>query len=153
MVHSDIELMKLIFRAGALARRDDCRPSCDEQKCKDDQSDENNHHKRGFWRILDILEENDGQTQCEIAKRLCIRPQSLSEALTLLETRGYIERRPNENDKREMLVFITENGITAHKSARENREKHAKAYLASLSDEEKENLVMILSKLISANSN
>ncbi len=146
MTHSDTDLMRLIFKAGALAKRGAASNSVSD-------SSSEKHCCSGRWhgRILAILSGSDYITQKSLADKLEIRPQSLSEALTALEDGRFIERRTNPDDKRETLVSITPLGKERSKIIDEHRKKHAEEYLSSLSEEEKENLYTILEKLTLAN--
>ena len=51
---------------------------------------------------------NEGTTQEKIARSLYIHKSTVTRQLAALEEKGYIERRVDENDKRNMLVFPTE---------------------------------------------
>lgn len=144
MNFSDTDIMMLIYRAGALAKRSPSVP--DGGCCSNDGK-----RPRGRGRILSILKDSDGITQREIAERLDIRPQSLSEALALLEDDGLARKEANPSDKREMLVYITEEGLITEQRLRESREKRAAEYLSILSSEEKATLFSILSKLTALN--
>ena len=147
MTHSDADLMRLIFRASALAKR-----GALPMGGTDDPSSKHCCSGRWHGRILSILSESDLMTQKALADRLEIRPQSLSEALTSLEEGGFIERKTNPDDKRETLVSITPIGRERSGIIEEHRKKHAQEYLSSLSEEEKELLYTILKKLTASNS-
>ena len=66
--------------------------------------------RRGQGRILTALKKMSGVNQRELAFILDIRPQSLGELLQKLEQNGYITRRIDENDKRSLIVELTEKG-------------------------------------------
>ncbi len=57
---------------------------------------------------ISLIHNRPGQSQDEIAKYLCLSKSSATRHLAYLEENGYIERRKNEADKREMLVYPTE---------------------------------------------
>ena len=86
-------------------------------------------------------------SQKDLAFLLGIRPQSLTIALEKLETEGLIERKQDEDDKRTRRVFITEAGKAKANEAAEERAARADEVFAVLSDEEKDQLGAILSKL------
>ena len=46
----------------------------------------------------------------ELAELAHVRKQTMTQAVEQLERTGYIERRPNPNDRRSRLVFLTERG-------------------------------------------
>src|SRR3979409_965522 len=52
----------------------------------------------------------EGITVTELAELARVRKQTMAEAVDQLERMGYVERRPNPNDRRSRLVFLTERG-------------------------------------------
>ncbi len=65
---------------------------------------------RGQGRVLALLKLKDGLSTKELANILGVRVASLNEALAKMEGAGVIERRPSEQDRRVMLVYLTERG-------------------------------------------
>jgi len=65
---------------------------------------------RGQGRILAMLKLQDGISTKDLSYLLGIRVSSLNELLAKMEKNGYINREPDENDKRVMLVKLTEKG-------------------------------------------
>ena len=70
---------------------------------------------KGFGTILNVLEENDGISQGEIAKLANLRQQTVSESLVKLEKHGFIRREQSDKDKRVSHIFITEEGRIAQR--------------------------------------
>ena len=101
----------------------------------------------GHGKILRALEQNDGMTQKELAERLGIRPQSLTDALVRLEQQGAITRTRSERDKREQLVCITDVGREQSRRVAELHQKAALMVLRDLEEEEKQQLLHLLTKL------
>jgi len=129
------KLMRNLMRAAGTARR------------RREGDNPNSQHKgRGFGHILDML-GTDGISQQQIADNLGIRPQSVSEAVTVLENRGYICRRPSESDKRKMLIFITEEGLNHREEIAKERLVHSQQFFSTLTQEEKAQLLTLLEKL------
>lgn len=135
------ELLFLLRRAAALTRR-----KSGGDGSRKDQSDPPKKGA-GHGHILSTVAENDGKSQQELAALLGIRPQSLSEALTSLEERGYISRRQGEGDRRRTLVFITESGREKNRELSGIRNIRAEKLFASLTEEEKDTLIGLLSRL------
>lgn len=105
---------------------------------------------QGFGRILSLLHrEGDGLPQADLAKKLDIRPQSLSEALTSMEEKKWIERRPDPGDKRKTRVFLTDGGREHERAMAENRRITADRILSCLSEQEKTELAALLEKILS----
>lgn len=104
----------------------------------------------GFGHILDLLSEQDGLSQQQIAQHLDIRPQSASEAIAGLEAQGLVRRQVNEQDRRSTFVFITPKGIERQTELLNERIRNAKRIMEPLTDAEKETLLAILVKVTAA---
>src|SRR6266498_1242037 len=52
----------------------------------------------------------EGITVSGLAERAGVRKQTMAQAVDQLERTGYVERRPNPNDRRSRLVFLTRRG-------------------------------------------
>lgn len=68
---------------------------------------------QGQGRILALLKLKPEMSQKELSTILDIRAQSLGELLAKLERSGLIERSPSEEDRRAMIVRLTEAGRAA----------------------------------------
>lgn len=70
------------------------------------------HAPRGHAqeRALNQIALRDGLTQRELMEKLGVQPSTLSELLAKLEAGGLIVRRVNENDRRQVNLFISERG-------------------------------------------
>ena len=55
-------------------------------------------------------ESLDGQRLTKLAQRMQITKQSVHDLLRHLEQRGYAERRPDPEDKRSRLIYLTPRG-------------------------------------------
>ena len=65
---------------------------------------------RGQGRVLAMLRLQDGISTKDLSYLLGVRVSSLNELLAKLEKGGYVTREPSEQDKRVMLVRLTEKG-------------------------------------------
>lgn len=104
----------------------------------------------GYGHILDLLSQNDGLSQRQIAEMLHIRPQSASEAIASMEGQGLVEKRANEHDRRSSLVFITQEGRQRQIDLRNERIENARRIFKPLTENEKETLFALLNKAASA---
>jgi DNA-binding MarR family transcriptional regulator len=52
----------------------------------------------------------EGITVSELAELAHVRKQTMAQTVEQLERTGYVERRPNPDDRRSQLVFLTERG-------------------------------------------
>ena len=63
---------------------------------------------RGQPRMLDLLWEQDGRTQSELATDMQNNPATITKMLQRMEATGFVERRPDPNDQRISRVYLTE---------------------------------------------
>ena len=142
------ELVRQLQRILALYRRG--LPSTEETAATD-RANAPCHH--GTGRILSkLVHQGDGISQASLAEKINIRPQSLSEALTKMEERGWIARRPNPQDKRGTLVYLTEEGRLQEEQLAARRSTAAEHLFSALSEEEKETLSALLDKILAENA-
>ena len=129
------KIMRNLMRAGGGARRHHRKP-------------EDAHCRRpmGFGHILELLSE-EGMSQQQIAETLGIRAQSVSEAISVLESRGYVRRQPSDSDRRKILVCITDEGRQHREEMAQQRAEHAREYFSVLTEEEKTELLRLLEKV------
>lgn len=99
---------------------------------------------RGQGRVLKLLRLKPEMSQREMAEILGIRPQSLGETLSKLEAAGYVEREPMENDRRSLVVRLTESGAQAAESGPDAGEDDI---FSCLDEGERAQLEAILDKL------
>ena len=101
----------------------------------------------GQYRCIYTLSETGTITQKELAEILQIRSTSLSELLLKLEKKGFVKRTPSTQDKRKLLVSLTEEG---QKEACQYQKMRVMAYcdmVSPLSVEEKSQFYSILCKI------
>ena len=106
------------------------------------------HHFHGYGRLMETIAGHEGASARELTELLDIRPSSLSEMLSRLETQGDIRRQRDEKDARISRVWLTEQGQRRIKEQKENRHPYQKALLNCLSEQETQQLNTICQKLI-----
>ncbi len=101
----------------------------------------------GQDRALFLLARTERMTQRDLTEHLGIQPGSASELIGKLEAAGFIVRTPSENDRRTQDVSLTDLGRRRlaelgeeHRSARQRR-------FDALSEEELQQLCLLLEKL------
>jgi MarR family transcriptional regulator, organic hydroperoxide resistance regulator len=62
------------------------------------------------WYILRALYEQDGQHASELARAVGRAATSFTPNLDKLQDKGYIERRPDPNDRRAVHIYLTQKG-------------------------------------------
>ena len=102
--------------------------------------------REGQKRILVMLSEGP-LTQRELTGRLHIQPGSASEIIFKLERSGLIERTHNPEDRRTMDIRLTDAGREEAARAEEERRGRRAEMFSCLTEEEKETLTGLLSKL------
>lgn len=150
------DLMKLLHRLEAQSRRDFMPPHGPghhhpPHDVPPTPQPFNVHHGKG--RIISVLFRHAGISQKELSERLAIRPQSLSDALSKLEADGLLYRERSTEDKRELLLYLTDSGKKRAEEVHQRRIMRAEEFFSPLTDEEKETLGMLLQKLCDADDN
>lgn len=102
---------------------------------------------RGQGRVLALLKIQPEITQKELTYLLDMRPQSLGELLTKLEKNEFITREPDENDRRVMVVKLTETGKA---EAERLSQESPTTIFDQLTEDEQAQFMAILAKLSQA---
>lgn len=97
--------------------------------------------------ILRELARGDGVNQVELAARTGQERNNLSRTLTILERKGWIERRTCQNDKRNSLVYITEEGAAMQRQAYAVVKEYQKVLYAGLEPTETQVIAEAVRKL------
>ena len=100
---------------------------------------------RGQGRVMAILKIKSEISTRDLAFLMEIRQQSLNELLLRLERDGYVERVPSEEDKRVMIVRLTEKGQQLNQDPFD-----AESIFDCLDEEELGSLNAILGKVIAS---
>ncbi len=103
--------------------------------------------KDGQRRTLIALMDSGSISQRELTEKLQIRPASMSEVLTKLYNKGFIERVPGESDKRTMIISLTEAGRNRARESLEFRTERRVEMFNGLDEEEKDSLLQLLEKI------
>ena len=59
------------------------------------------------YTALTVLARRDGLTSAELARNSFVTPQAMADLVTALERGGFIERRRNPDNRRQLLISIT----------------------------------------------
>jgi len=90
----------------------------------------------------------EGITVSGLAQLARVRKQTMAEAVNDLERLGYVERRPNPNDRRSRLVFLTERGASVRPVTHAAAERVEQQWAQLTSPEELEELRSALLRLL-----
>ena len=92
---------------------------------------------RGHGRLLRLIAEKYGITNRELAEAMNIRPPSLTKKLAILEKDGNIYRQRDEQDKRLVRIYISEQGKQTLEKRKQEESTMNKQLYACLSEEER----------------
>lgn len=88
-------------------------------------------------RILHVLWENDGISNRELSKKTGLAMSSLTTMLERMEEKKLLERRVDENDKRKILIFLTDYAKSLKSEYDEISDKMTEISFEGISDEER----------------
>jgi DNA-binding MarR family transcriptional regulator len=97
--------------------------------------------------ILRLLNLGAGISQQELSGKLGIHPSRLVAILDELERRGFVQRKPNLDDRRQYALYLSEDGKQALAQIGQIARQHQEALCASLSHSERQTLAEILQKI------
>lgn len=68
------------------------------------------------WRVLDLLSDSCGHPMSEIAAHAMVPAPTLTKIVDRLVDAALVYRRPDEVDRRRVLVFLSDHGREVHAS-------------------------------------
>jgi DNA-binding MarR family transcriptional regulator len=71
------------------------------------------------YTALTVLERHDGLSTAQLARNSFVTAQAMADMVKVLETRGLIRRERNPGNRREMLIYLTGEGIALLKELAE----------------------------------
>ncbi len=99
---------------------------------------------RSQWQVLVHLSRHEGIHQSGLAEILEIENITLGRLIDRMEEAGWVERRPDANDRRVRLLFTTEKVMPVMERVRAIAEELRNEALAGLPPAERERLVETL---------
>lgn len=66
------------------------------------------------WRVLSLLADDSGHPMSEIADYTMLPPPTLTKVVDRMVSANLVYRRPDEIDRRRILVFMSARGRTSH---------------------------------------
>lgn len=99
------------------------------------------------FRTLTELWTKDGITQIELAAKAKRDRASITRIVDLLEQKGLIVRKADENDRRVNLIFLTEPGAALEKQARTCARQSIEDALSALEPAEQVTITELLRKI------
>lgn len=103
---------------------------------------------RGQAFILNVLWQEEGLPQSELASRTWVQPATMTTALQRMEQSGLIVRRPDPEDQRVSRVYLTEAGRALEGPVRASFEAVESTTFAGFSSEERLLMRRLLDRII-----
>ncbi|MCY6484142.1 MarR family transcriptional regulator [Clostridium aestuarii] len=98
-------------------------------------------------KVMRCLWNKDGITQKQILQQINIKPSSLTKLINILVGKGLVERREDERDARNNLIFLTSKGKKIEKETWEIIFKMEEQLVEGFSQEEKYLLISFLVRM------
>lgn len=99
---------------------------------------------RSQWQVLFYLARNEGTNQSGLAEILEIENITLGRLIDRLEEAGWVERRPDPNDRRARLLYMTEKVAPVMERMRALAEETRNEALEGLPSAQREALIDLL---------
>lgn len=102
---------------------------------------------RAQWSVLAHLARNEGVRQCVLADILDVKPITLARQVDRLEAGGWVQRRPDPEDRRAWTLHLADKAHPILERLRElGRATRAEA-LVGLSTEQRQHLIDALARI------
>ena len=102
---------------------------------------------RREWRVLSCLADVEGVQSSELAVRALLDRARTSRAITSLADKGLLRREPRPSDRREVCVFLTDEGRRVYGEVFPRIAAIQRELLSPLSDEERQQFSAHLMRL------
>lgn len=98
------------------------------------------------FHMLTLIAQKNTCNVSYLAEKLEVKPSAITVMIDRLVQSGYVERRHDEQDRRAVLLSVTERGSEVLAEARKRSREVLKKHLSVLSTDELEMLITILEK-------
>ncbi len=99
------------------------------------------------WRAITFIRVHEGIKQVRLADYLEIRPITLTRLLDRLQESGWIERKPDQHDRRALRLYVTDKALDLLENMYEHVLQTRKLALAGISPEEYKTLTALLQRI------
>jgi MarR family transcriptional regulator, organic hydroperoxide resistance regulator len=100
------------------------------------------------WGVLARLREEEGTNQTQLGEKTLKDRHNITRILNLLEKRGYVERRPDETDKRVYRVYLTKAGRATLEELAPMVLSHRKSTFKGLTQEDLRTMRTLLEQVV-----
>jgi DNA-binding MarR family transcriptional regulator len=102
--------------------------------------------------ILNALIEDPGEDQVTLAAKVAFDAATFGSVIGRLEAKGWVRRKPDAQDRRRKLLWVTAEGERAAQAMKRAVAKTQARILEPLEQPERDQLVALLDKLVSRSS-
>lgn len=106
----------------------------------------------GEGQILICLIEKNGLTPGTLSDISELGSGRVANILKSMEEKGYIVRKKDDNDKRKVLVYITDEGKKWHEENKRRVEEEVDSVLKYIGEQDTKELIRILNKVVDYNN-
>src|SRR6185369_10730145 len=99
------------------------------------------------WQALAFLRRWEGINQAALADLMEVQPISLARLIDRMEAAGWVERRPDPNDRRAVRLFLTEKAQPILANMRAAGTLFQEQALAGVSADERLQLISLLGRI------
>ena len=99
------------------------------------------------FRVLELLAKNEAHKVTDLAEKMGVKPSAVTTMIDRLANNGLVSRRHDDNDRRAVLLSITEEGREVIRKFEEKCRGVIKGYLSHLELNELEALATIYEKM------
>lgn len=93
------------------------------------------------------LAHEDGLSPSVLAKRLGVRPPTITKTISRLQTQGFVKKEGSATDQRQAHIFLTETGNEAIKSIEKSIRRTEKDAMKGFDKKERKAFIKMLSRL------
>lgn len=100
------------------------------------------------WRVLDILSDGQGRVMSDLAAEAVFNLPALSKLVDRLVSRALLFRAPDQTDRRKVLVFVSDHGLSVYQRLQPDIQASGEALLANVSHTRVQQLKKLLNSFI-----
>lgn len=97
--------------------------------------------------VIEAIGRGSAKNMSSVARTLCVTTGTLTISVNSLVKKGYVERSRSEEDRRVVLVSLTEKGERAFEHHKRFHDQMISTIVEDLSEEEKQVLIKALTRL------
>lgn len=97
--------------------------------------------------LLLLLAQEDGQSPSLLARRLHVKPPTVTKMIMRLQAQGFVTKKASDDDLRQSFIFLTKNGYNAIQDIEKAVKKTEKDVFRGFDPDEQRNFLMHLNRL------